>query len=237
MERRLTVHDFDHEVIVLFNAYVHGNIDRRTFLDRAHKFATAGMTAAGMLAALSPDFAAAQQVKPDDARLKGEWVDIPSPQGNGKIRAYLVRSASAGAAKLPAVLVVHENRGLNPHIEDVARRVALDGFMALAPDALTPLGGYPGDEQKAVQAFSRLDRDKTRQDFLAAAQWLMRGPTRTASSARWASAGAAAPRTGSRRNCPNSRRRSPSTGPRPPPKTRRRSRRSCWCSSPPATTS
>ncbi|HVZ43128.1 MAG TPA: dienelactone hydrolase family protein [Ramlibacter sp.] len=173
MAQRLTAHDFDHEVIVLFNAYVHGNIDRRTFLERAQKFAKAGMTAAGLLAALAPDFAAGEQVKPDDARIKAEWLDIPSPQGNGKIHAYLVRPASAAAgAKLPAVLVVHENRGLNPHTQDIARRLALDGFMALAPDALTPVGGYPGNEEQAVQAFGKLDRDKTRQDFLAAAHWL-----------------------------------------------------------------
>ena len=147
-------------------------LDRRGFLEKAQRFAKAGVTAAGLLAALSPDFAAGQQVRPDDARLKAEWVTVPSPAGYGSIRGYLVRPASAGTARLPAVLVIHENRGLNPHIEDIARRLALDGFMAFAPDALTPLGGYPGDEDKARAAFATLDQAKTREDFLAAAEWL-----------------------------------------------------------------
>ncbi len=172
MPPRLTAQDFDQELLILFDAYVHGKIDRRGFLDKAQRFATAGMTAAGLLAALSPNFAAAQVVKPDDARLKTEWVSIPSPTGYGTIRGYLVRPASAGSARLPAVLVAHENRGLNPHIEDITRRLALDGFMALAPDALTPLGGYPGDEDKAREAFGRLEQPKTLQDFLASAAWL-----------------------------------------------------------------
>jgi carboxymethylenebutenolidase len=167
---------FDQELLILFDAYVHGDVDRRGFLDKARRFAKAGMTAAGLLAALSPDFAAGQQVKPDDARLKAERVDVPSPAGNGTIRGYLVRPASAGAAKLPVVLVAHENRGLNPHIEDIARRLALDGFMALAPDALTPQGGYPGDEDKARDAFGKLDQAKTREDFVAAANWLRSRP-------------------------------------------------------------
>jgi len=172
MPPRLTAQDFDQELLILFDAYVHGAVDRRGFLDRAQRFAKAGVTAAGLLAALSPDFAAGQQVRPDDARLKTEWVTLPSPAGNGSIRGYLARPAQAGAAKLPAVLVIHENRGLNPHIEDITRRLALDGFMAFAPDALTPLGGYPGDEDKAREAFARLDQAKTREDFLVAAAWL-----------------------------------------------------------------
>ncbi len=172
MPPRLTAQDFDQELLILFDAYVHGKIDRRGFLDKAQRFATAGMTAAGLLAALSPNFAAAQVVKPDDARLKTEWVNIPSPNGYGTIRGYLVRPASAGTANLPPVLVIHENRGLNPHIEDIARRLALDGFMAFAPDALTPLGGYPGDEDKAREAFGKLEQPKTLQDFLASAAWL-----------------------------------------------------------------
>ncbi len=172
MPPRLTAQDFDQELLILFDAYVHGKIDRRGFLDKAQRFATAGMTAAGLLAALSPNFAAAQVVKPDDARLKTEWVNVPSPNGNGTIRGYLVRPASAGSNRLPAVLVAHENRGLNPHIEDIARRLALDGFMAFAPDALTSLGGYPGDEDKAREAFGKLDQPKTLQDFLASAAWL-----------------------------------------------------------------
>ena len=129
MPQRLTVRDFDPEVLILFDAYVHGRLDRRGFLDKAQKFARAGLTAAGLLAALSPDFAAGQQVAKDDPRLKVEWVTLPSPAGSGSVKGYLVRPAAAGAARLPAVLVVHENRGLNPHIEDIARRLALDGFI------------------------------------------------------------------------------------------------------------
>ncbi|MGH8806107.1 MAG: dienelactone hydrolase family protein [Polaromonas sp.] len=160
MPPRLTAQDFDQELLILFDAYVHGNLDRRGFLTQAQKFAKAGMTAAGLLAALSPDFAAGQQVAKDDARLKTERLSYPSPAGSGSVNGYLARPAGAGTNKLPAVLVIHENRGLNPHIEDIARRLALDGFMAFAPDALTPLGGYPGDE------------DKAREDFVAAAHWL-----------------------------------------------------------------
>jgi carboxymethylenebutenolidase len=171
MPPRLTAQDFDQELLILFDAYVHGDVDRRGFLDKAQRFAKAGVTAAGLLASLSPNFALGQQVKPDDARLKTEWVSVPSPNGNGSIKGYLARPANAGANKLPMVLVIHENRGLNPHIEDITRRLALDGFMAFAPDALTPLGGYPGDEDKARAAFATLDQGKTRQDFLAAVGW------------------------------------------------------------------
>jgi len=172
MPQRLTAQDFDQELLVLFDAYVHGTLSRRGFLDQAQRYAKAGVTAAGLLAALSPNFAAGQQVKADDARVKTESVTVPSPQGYGSIKGYLARPASAGAAKLPAILVAHENRGLNPHIEDIARRLALDGFMAFAPDALTSLGGYPGDEDKARDAFGKLDQAKTLQDFLASAAWL-----------------------------------------------------------------
>jgi carboxymethylenebutenolidase len=172
MPTRLTAQDFDQELLILFDAYVHGNLDRRGFLSQAQKFAKAGVTAAGLLAALSPDFAAGQQVPKDDARLKTELLNYPSPAGSGTMKGYLARPARAGTNKLPAVLVIHENRGLNPHIEDIARRLALDGFMAFAPDALTPMGGYPGDEDKAREAFGKLDQAKTRQDFLAAAGWL-----------------------------------------------------------------
>jgi carboxymethylenebutenolidase len=179
MPTRLTAHDFDQEVLILFDAYVHGKLDRRGFLEGAQRFAKAGMTAAGLLAALSPDFAAGQQVKPDDARLKTEWVTVPSPQGSGNVRGYLARPAAAGTKKLPAILVIHENRGLNPHIEDIARRLALDGFMAFAPDALTPLGGYPGDEDKARDAFAKLDQAKTHEDFLASYDWLRARPDGT----------------------------------------------------------
>jgi carboxymethylenebutenolidase len=176
---RLTAQDFDQELLILFDAYVHGNLDRRGFLAEAQKFAKAGVTAAGLLAALSPDFAAGQQVRQDDPRLKTGYVSYSSPAGNGMVRGYLARPASAGSSKLPAVLVIHENRGLNPHIEDIARRLALDGFTAFAPDALTPLGGYPGDEDKAREAFAKLDQPKAQQDFLAAARWLKTRPDAT----------------------------------------------------------
>lgn len=172
MTTRLTAADFDQELLILFDAYVHGDMDRRSFLGQAQRYAKAGVTAAGLLAALSPNFAAGQQVPADDSRVKTQRVSLPSPSGYGSINAYLARPAAAGASRLPMVLVVHENRGLNPHIEDITRRMALEGFMALAPDALTPLGGYPGDEDKARESFAKLDQAKTRADFLAAAQWL-----------------------------------------------------------------
>lgn len=168
---RLTAKDFHPEVLKLFDQYVHGALSRRGFLDAAAKHATLGLSAAGLLAALSPRFAQAQQVPPQDARLKTARIDIPSPQGNGSIRGYLAQPAQT-AGRLPTVLVIHENRGLNPHIEDIARRLALDGFIALAPDALTPLGGYPGDEDKARELFPKLDQAKTREDFIAAHGYL-----------------------------------------------------------------
>jgi carboxymethylenebutenolidase len=170
MERK-TAADFDQELLNLFDAYVHGAIDRRGFLERAAKFAVGGMTAAMLLDMLNPQFAAAQQIARDDKRLKADAVEYPSPQGSSKTHAYLVKPANA-SGKLPGVLVVHENRGLNPHIEDIARRIALDNFVALAPDALAPLGGYPGDEDKARELFPKLDQAKTREDFVAAAQYL-----------------------------------------------------------------
>ena len=167
--------DFDQELLNLFDQYVHGDIDRRGFLDRAGKFAVGGVTAGMLLDALNPKFAEAQQVAKDDKRIKAEYVEYPSPQGYGTMRGYLVRPAGAGG-KLPAILVVHENRGLNPHIEDIARRLALDSFMAFAPDALFPLGGYPGDEDKAREVFPKLDQNKTREDFVAAANFLKNRP-------------------------------------------------------------
>ena len=169
---RLTAADFDQELLILFDAYVHGDLDRRGFLDRAAKFAVGGMTAAGLLAALSPNFAAAQVVPKDDPRLTTEVVDVPSPSGYGSLKAYVAKPAGA-TGKLPSVLVIHENRGLNPHIEDITRRIALDGYLAMAPDALAPLGGYPGDEDKARALFATLDQSKTRQDMLASAKALM----------------------------------------------------------------
>ena len=163
--------DFHPEVLRLFDRYVHGLIDRRAFLSGAARFAAVGMTATGLLEALSPRFAYAQKVPKDDSRLNTETIQFDSPQGYGKASGYLVRPAGA-TGKLPGVLVVHENRGLNPHIEDIARRIALDGYAAFAPDALFPLGGYPGSEDKARELFSKLEQGKTREDFVAAAQWL-----------------------------------------------------------------
>jgi carboxymethylenebutenolidase len=174
MERR-TAGEFDQELLNLFDQYVHGDIDRRGFLERAAKFAVGGATAAMLLDALNPRFAEAQQVARDDKRLRTGWLDYESPQGTGKVRAYVVRP-EAVTAKLPGVLVVHENRGLNPHIEDIARRLALDNFVVLAPDALTPLGGYPGDEDRAREAFGKLDQSKTREDFVVAAGVLKSRP-------------------------------------------------------------
>ncbi|SDQ76711.1 dienelactone hydrolase family protein [Pseudoxanthomonas sp. CF125] len=168
---RSTVDDFDPAVLRLFDQYVHGLIDRRGFLRGATRFAVGAGGAAGLLAALSPQFAAAQQVSPDDARLSTEYRQFDSPQGYGKGRGYLVKPARA-KGPLPVVLVVHENRGLNPHIEDIARRLALEGFIAFAPDALFPLGGYPGDEDAARALFAKLDQEKSRADFLAAAGML-----------------------------------------------------------------
>ena len=167
---RLTAKDFDPEVLSLFDKYVHGGIDRRGFLDGAAKFAVGGVTAAGLLEALSPKFAQAQQVPSTDARIRVESVEFASPKGYGKVRAYVARPAQA-SGPLPVVLVVHENRGLNPHIEDIARRLALDNFIAVAPDALFPLGGYPGDEDKARDLFGKLDQAKTSEDFLVAASF------------------------------------------------------------------
>jgi carboxymethylenebutenolidase len=169
---RLTATDFDPEVMRLFDQYVHGRIDRRGFLDGAARYAAvAGTTAVGLLVALSPKFAAAQQVPTNDPRITAESVDFASPQGYGKVRGYLVRPAGASGPR-PTVLVVHENRGLSPHIEDIARRLALAGFIALAPDALFPLGGYPNDEDKARELWGKLDQGKTREDFIAAVGYL-----------------------------------------------------------------
>jgi len=174
MERK-TAHDFDQELLILFDAYVHGALDRRGFIDKAARYAVGGVTAAMLLEQLSPRFAEAQVVKPDDGRIKAQFVEYASPNGNGKMRGYLAQPAKA-AAKLPAILVIHENRGLNPHIEDVTRRLALDNFVAFAPDALFPLGGYPGDEDKARTAFQQLDQTKTREDFVTAVAWLKARP-------------------------------------------------------------
>lgn len=170
MERK-KASDFDQGLLDLFDEYVHGAIDRRGFLDRAAKFAVGGMTAAALLEALSPQFAEAQQVASDDARVAADYAEYPSRRGSGTMRGYLARPAKA-AGKLPAVLVVHENRGLDPHIEDITRRLAVDEFLAFAPDALTPLGGYPGEEDEARALFQKLEQAKTREDFVAAVEFL-----------------------------------------------------------------
>lgn len=183
--QRKTAQDFDQELLILFDAYVHGSLDRRGFLDRAQKFAVGGVTAAGLLAALSPDFAHGQVIAKNDARITTRTVEVASPLGYGSIKGYLARPAG-DSARLPGMLVVHENRGLNPHIEDIARRLALEGYMAFAPDALTPLGGYPGDEDRAREAFAKLDQAKTREDFLASARWLQ---ARTDCTGKMASVG------------------------------------------------
>jgi carboxymethylenebutenolidase len=172
---RKTAHDFDQELLVLFDAYVHGGIDRRAFLDRAAKFAVGGVTAAMLLDQLSPKFLEAQVVKPEDVRIHQEHIEFPSPNGYGTARGYLVRPTNA-TGRAPGVLVIHENRGLNPHIEDIARRLGVDGFVAFAPDALFPIGGYPGTEDQAREMFGRLDQAKVREDFVAASGFLAARP-------------------------------------------------------------
>lgn len=168
---RKTAQDFPQELLDLYDEYVHGQVGRRGFLDRASRFAVGGVTAAGLLAALSPKYALAQQVPKDDERITVSYETYDSPKGAGKMRGYLARPAKA-EGKLPGVIVIHENRGLNPYIEDVTRRLAVAGFVAFAPDALTPLGGYPGsdDEGRTLQA-QRKGPEMT-EDFVAAAQWL-----------------------------------------------------------------
>jgi carboxymethylenebutenolidase len=174
MERK-KASDYPQELLNLFDLYVHGDIDRRAFFDRAQKFATGGLTAAALFESLRPNYAWAQQVPKDDSRIKTETVSVPSPQGNGAIKGYLVHPANA-SGKLPGVLVVHENRGLNPYIVDVARRLGTEKFIALAPDGLTSAGGYPGNDEKGGLMFSQVDRGKMTEDFLAAARWLKSRP-------------------------------------------------------------
>jgi carboxymethylenebutenolidase len=167
--------DFPPEVLKLFDGYVHGMISRRDFLDRAAKYAVGGFTAAAMLESLRPNYAWAQQIAKNDPRIKTEYLTYPSPQGSGSVRGYFARPANA-SGKLPGIVVIHENRGLNPYIEDVARRLAVENFVAFAPDALTPAGGYPGDEEKGAQLFSQLDPAKRIEDMLAAAPYLKSRP-------------------------------------------------------------
>src|SRR3954468_230986 len=172
MERK-KASDFPQELLDEFHLYVHGDIDRRTFLDRAGKYAVGGLTAAAILDMLKPNYAFAQQVPKDDKRVKTEYATVPSPQGNGSIKGYLVRPVNASAtAKVPVVLVVHENRGLNPYVEDVARRLGTANFMAFAPDGLTSVGGYPGDDETSAANFRKVDGQKMGEDFHASARWL-----------------------------------------------------------------
>src|SRR2546423_4395811 len=165
------------EAIELYNLFIHGVISRRAFFTEVQKLAIGGLTAATIIETLMPKYAEAQQVPKNDDRIKASYETIPSPQGTGKIKGYLVRPSSADTrdampAKLPGIIVVHENRGLNPHIEDVARRLALVNFMAFAPDGLTSLGGFPGDDYAGGQLFAKIDRGKMTEDMVAAANWL-----------------------------------------------------------------
>ncbi len=167
----LKASDFDQEVLDLFNLYIHSKIDRREFLAKVSKYAVGGITALSILESLSPRYAEAQQVAPDDSRLKTEYVEFPTPNGHGTMKGLMAMPAGA-TGKLPAVLVIHENRGLNPHIEDVTRRIALEGFLALGPDALTTVGGYPGTDDAGRDLQAKMDRDKITEDFVDAAVWL-----------------------------------------------------------------
>lgn len=165
------------EAVQLYTDFIHGDISRRDFLDGVQRFAVAGLTASAIVEALMPNYALGQQIRKDDERIKASYETIPSPNGNGTIRGYFVRPFSADSrtekpVPLPGIIVVHENRGLNPHTEDIARRFALENFMAFAPDALTSVGGYPGDDFKGGQLFAKLDANKRTQDFVAAARWL-----------------------------------------------------------------
>ena len=168
---RLTAKDFDQELLELYDYYAHGKITKREFLERAGKFAVGGLLAAGLLSTLSPNYALARQVDPKDKGIAATYVNYPSPNGHGEVRAYQVKPARA-ARRLPAVLVIHENRGLNPDIEDVARRVAKAGFLALAPDGLTSVGGYPGDDDQGRALQKTVDREKLMNDFFAAYEHL-----------------------------------------------------------------
>ena len=169
MERKVAS-DYPQELLDLFHEYQHGDINRRSFLDRATRFAVGGLTVATIFESLKPNYAWAQQVPADDKRIKVGYETVQSPVGNGSIKGYLARPAKSG--KRPVVLVIHENRGLNPYIEDVARRLALANFIAFAPDGLTSVGGFPGTDEKGAEAFRKVDGKKMTEDFVAAAQWL-----------------------------------------------------------------
>jgi carboxymethylenebutenolidase len=169
------------DAIELYNLFIHGVIGRRAFMDGVKRFAVGGLTTAAVVDALMPNYAQGQQVSKTDDRIKASYETVTSPQGNGSIKGYLVRPASADTrsetpAKLPGIIVIHENRGLNPHIEDIARRLALANFMAFAPDGLTSLGGFPGDDFRGGQMFGKVDGKKMAEDFVAAAMWLKSRP-------------------------------------------------------------
>jgi len=174
MERKRAT-DFPQEVLDLFDRYVHGEMSRRQFLDGAAKYTAGSLTALALFNSLRPNYALAEQVPKDDKRLKTEYVTVPSPKGNGNIRGYFVRPADV-KGKLPGVLVVHENRGLNPYIEDVARRLGVADFLAFAPDGLSSVGGYPGDDEKGAALFAKVDQDKMFEDFVASTEWLKARP-------------------------------------------------------------
>jgi carboxymethylenebutenolidase len=169
--KRQTAADFDQDLLNLYDEYVHGRIDRRGFMDQASRFAAGGVTAAALLQMLSPNYAFAAQVAKDDPRIEASYAEYDSPQGAGKMRGLLVKPAKA-AGKVPGVIVVHENRGLNPYVEDVARRVATAGFVAFAPDALFPLGGYPGNDDEGRTLQAKRKPEEMTEDFIAAAKWL-----------------------------------------------------------------
>lgn len=175
---RLTAKDFHPDLLELYDGYVHGRLSRRDFLDRAAAFAMAGVAATTLLAALSPDYALAQQVQFTDPDIVAEYITYPSPNGHGQVRGYVVKPAKA-AGKLPAIVVVHENRGLNPYIEDVARRVAKAGFIALAPDGLSSVGGYPGNDVRGRELQAQVDPEKLMNDFFAAIEYLRASPLGT----------------------------------------------------------
>jgi carboxymethylenebutenolidase len=174
MERKTTA-EFDQELLYLYDYYAHGQIDRRTFLDRAAKFAVGGLTAVALLEMLSPHYALATEVPKDDPRVTSDYLKYPSPEGSGEMRGLLAKPSHA-SGKLPGVIVVHENRGLNPYVEDVARRLALAGFVAFAPDALYPLGGYPGNDDEGRVMQQKLDSKKITEDFVAATHFLQTHP-------------------------------------------------------------
>ncbi|HEX3435157.1 MAG TPA: dienelactone hydrolase family protein [Pseudacidobacterium sp.] len=177
MERK-SASDYPQELLNMFDLYVHGDMSRRQFLDGVGKFAVGGLTAVGLWESLRANYAWAQQVPKDDKRLHTEYVAVASPQGNGSIRGYFVRPANP-SGKLPGVLVIHENRGLNPYVEDVARRLGVANFLAFAPDGLTSVGGYPGDDEKGGELFRKVDQDKMFEDFVASAEWLKARPEST----------------------------------------------------------